>query len=142
MIRRISHIGIVVRDLDSAVKLWTETYGLKVAHRLEIAVEGIRSVLVSAGGTLDEMAIELMEPTDQSDMSNAVARRLSRAGEGFYHLAVDVNEVAPSGAALREAGMTVYDRPPVGEGDATRCLVHPKSSNGVMVELLQRPRTD
>ena len=137
MINRISHIGIVVHDLEATVKLWTETFGLKVARRLEIPVEGIRSVLVSAGGTLEEMAIELMEPTDKSDMGNAIARRLAHRGEGFYHLAVEVKDVEASGKRLADQDMTVIDRPPAIEGDAMRWLVHPKSSNGVMVELLQ-----
>jgi methylmalonyl-CoA epimerase len=137
MIQRISHIGIVVHDLETAVRLWTETFGLKVARRLEIPVEGIRSVLVSAGGTLEEMAIELMEPTDLSDMDNAVARRLARKGEGFYHLALEVEDVAGSGTVLKGRDLTVIDRPPAIEGEEMRWLVHPKSSNGVMVELLQ-----
>jgi methylmalonyl-CoA epimerase len=138
MIRRISHIGIVVGNLDAAVKLWTGTLGLKVAARLEIPVEGIRSVLLSVGGTTDEMAIEIMQPTDPSDMNNAVARRLARKGEGFYHLAVDVEDVEHCGERLADGGLEVIDRPPAIEGDAMRWLVHPKSSNGVMVELLQR----
>jgi methylmalonyl-CoA epimerase len=141
MVKRISHIGIVVRDLDAAVKLWTETYGLKVFARLDIPVEGIRSVLLSPGGTRDEMAIELMEPTNKSDMNNAVARRLDRVGEGFYHLAVLVNDVEGTGKALDDQGMAVIDRPPAVEGDLMRWLVHPRSSNGVLVELLEdRPR--
>jgi methylmalonyl-CoA epimerase len=137
MIRRMSHIGIVVRDLEAAVTLWTETLGLKVAARLEIPVEGIHSVILSVGGTRDEMSIELMQPIDESDMSNAVARRLARNGEGFYHLAVDVEDVENCGERLAEGGLTVIDRPPAIDGDAMRWLVHPKSSNGVMVELLQ-----
>jgi methylmalonyl-CoA epimerase len=138
MIERISHIGIVVQDLDSAVKLWTETFGLEVHSRLEIPVEGIRSVLLSPGGIAGEMSIELMEPTDKSDLGNAVARRLARAGEGFYHVAVEVDDVRAAGEKLAEREMTVIERPPATEGDSMRWLVHPKSSNGVMVELLER----
>jgi methylmalonyl-CoA epimerase len=137
MINRISHIGVVVQDIDAAVELWTETFGLKVFHRLEIPVEGIRSVFLSPGGTPGEMSIELMEPTDKSDMSNAVARRLAHAGEGFYHLAVEVEDVDGSGKALARQGMTVIERPPALEGDAMRWVVHPKCSNGVLVELLK-----
>jgi methylmalonyl-CoA/ethylmalonyl-CoA epimerase len=137
MINRISHIGVVVRDLDAAVKLWTGAFGLKIFQRLEIPVEGIRSVLLSPRGTADEMAIELMEPTDKSDMGNAVARRLARAGEGFYHLAVEVEDVESGGKRLADRGMTVIDRPPAIEGDAMRWVVHPRSSNGVLVELLR-----
>lgn len=136
MVERISHFGIVVNDLDAAVKLWTEAYGFKVFRRLEIDVEGIRSVLLSPGGGAGEMAIELMEPTDKTDMSNAVARRLARSGEGFYHVALAVDDVAAAGRGLADRGMTVLERAPVAEGQQGRCVVHPRASNGVLVELI------
>jgi methylmalonyl-CoA/ethylmalonyl-CoA epimerase len=142
MVERISHFGIVVQDLDAAVRLWTEAYGFKEFQRLDIPAEGIRSALLSPGGTAGEMAIELMEPADKSDMSNAVARRLARAGEGFYHVALEVEDVEGSGPALAERGMTVLDRLPAVPGDAMRWVVHPKDSNGVLVELLQSRGAD
>jgi methylmalonyl-CoA/ethylmalonyl-CoA epimerase len=140
MVERISHFGIVVHDLDAAVKLWTQTYGLAEFRRLDIPAEGIRSVLLSPRGTAGEMAIELMQPTDPSDMSNAVARRLARAGEGFYHVALEVDDVEGSGRALAERGMTVFERAPAAPGDAMRWVVHPRDSNGVLVELIQSRR--
>ena len=142
MVTRISHFGIVVRDVAAAVKLWTDAYGLKEFRRLDIPSEGIRSVLLSPNGKPGEMAIELMEPIDKSDMSNAVARRLERVGEGFYHVALEVDDVEGNGAALSERGMTVLDRPPVAPGDAMRWIVHPRDSNGVLVELLQARTSD
>jgi methylmalonyl-CoA/ethylmalonyl-CoA epimerase len=142
MVTRISHFGIVVRDLATAVKLWTDAYGFKEFRRLEIPSEGIRSVLLSPNGKPDEMAIELMEPTDKSDMNNAVARRLDRAGEGFYHVALEVDDVEKNGAALSERDMTVLDRAPVAPGEAMRWVVHPRDSNGVLVELLQTRASD
>lgn len=137
MIQRISHIGIVVRDLDAAVRLWSERFGLKPFQRVEVAVEGIRSVLLSAGGTPDEMAIELLTPIDPDDMGNAVARRLAEKGEGFYHLAVEVDDVEASGPALAEHGLRVLERPPALDGLKLRWLVHPRSAHGVLVELLE-----
>ena len=137
MVKRVSHFGIVVQDLESAVDLWTDAYGMKVFRRLEVASEGIRSVLVSPSGESGDMAIELMEPIDKSDMSNAVARRLARAGEGFYHVALEVDDTEASGKALADRGMTVRDREPVSEGGAMRWVVHPRDSNGVLVELIQ-----
>ena len=104
MIERISHIGIVVEDVAKAQKLWTEVFGLKKFDELSIDAEGIHSVFLSVGGTPDEMTIELMEPLDKSDMSNAVARRLAKAGEGFYHLAVNVADVERTAAALEAEG--------------------------------------
>ncbi len=136
MVEQVSHIGIVVHDLDAAVKLWTESFGMKEFQRTDISVEGIRSAFLSPHGTSDEMYLELMEPTDKSDLNNAVARRLARAGEGFYHVALRVDDVESSGKALADKGMTVLERPPVGGDSKLRWVVHPKSSNGVLVELI------
>lgn len=134
MIKRISHIGIVVENREAAQQFWGQALGLKKFNELEIAVEGIRSVFLSVGGSREEMTIELMEPMDKSDMNNAVARRLANRGEGFYHLAVEVDDIQGSGQALTRRGMTLIDRPGVDEQAAPRWLVHPRDANGVMVE--------
>ena len=136
MAAQISHIGIVVRNLDSAVKLWSENFGMKEFRRTDIAVEGIRSAFLSQHGTPGEMFIELMEPSNKADMNNAVARRLAHAGEGFYQLALRVDDIDAVGKALIEKGLTLYDRAPVSAGEKHRWVVHPKSSTGVLVELL------
>ena len=120
MAAQITHIGIVVRDLDAAVKLWSENFGMKEFRRTDIAVEGIRSAFLSPQGTPDEMHIELMEPTDK---------------EGFYHLALRVDDVEGTGKTLAGKGLTVIERAPVAEGAKLRLVVHPKSSSGVLVEL-------
>jgi methylmalonyl-CoA epimerase len=132
----ISHIGIVVHDLDSAVKLWSENFGMKEFRRTDIPAEGIRSAFLSQHGTPNEMCIELMQPTEKADMGNAVARRLARAGEGFYHLALRVDDIDGIGKTLTDKGLTLIERAPVGEGAKRRWVVHPKSSSGVLVELL------
>jgi hypothetical protein len=80
------------------------------------------------------MSVELMEPIDKSDMSNPVARRLARSGEGFYHLAVVTDDVAAAGRVLAARSLPLIDRPPVGAGRQGRWLVHPKAANGVMIE--------
>jgi methylmalonyl-CoA/ethylmalonyl-CoA epimerase len=137
--RKISHIGILVNDADVATKLWTEAFGLRKFDDRRIAVEGIRSVFLSVGGTWNEMVIEIMEPLDKTDLSNALARRLARAGEGFYHLCIEVDDVAASGQELVKRGMRVLMRDPVDAGASARWLVHPKDANGVMVESVARP---
>ncbi len=136
MAAQITHTGIVVHNLDAAVKLWSENFGMKEFRRTDIAVEGIRSVFLSPHGTPDEMYIELTEPTDKADLNNAVARRLARAGEGFYHLALRVDDVEGSGKTLAGKGLTMIERAPVAEGAKPRWVVHPKSSTGVLVELI------
>ena len=134
-----------------AVRNWGPSRGrnpLEVATRklaetgqiseLEIAVEGICSVFLSVGGTADEMTIELMEPLDKADLSNAVARRLAKSGEGFYHLAVEVGDIQGSSQSLAGQGLTVLQRPATSDQHAPRWLVHPKDANGVMVEGIVR----
>lgn len=137
MVKRISHIGIVVNDMDAAIDFWTNAVGLKKFHEMEVAVEGIRSVFLSVGGTGEEMAIELMLPLDKSDKDNAVSRRLATKGEGFYHICVEVDDIKASGQKLSARGARLIERPAVSEQDSPRWLVHPKDANGVMVEGLE-----
>jgi methylmalonyl-CoA/ethylmalonyl-CoA epimerase len=134
MIDRISHIGVVVHDLVRATEFWCETYGLKKYAEYETDVEQIKACLLSVNGEPGEMSVELIEPLDKSDLSNPVARRLARSGEGFYHLAVKVDDVTDSGKTLENKGLQVLYRAPVEGQSGGRWLVHPRSSHGIMVE--------
>lgn len=137
MFDRISHIGIVVADREKALSIWRDLFGLKQFAEMRIEVEGIHSVFLSVSGKAGEMAIELMEPLDKTDMSNPVARRLAQKGEGFYHIAVVADDVAKAGRLLKQGGLSLIERPAVGDADAGRWLVHPREANGVMVEGLE-----
>ena len=134
MFERISHIGVIVNDIEAALRIWRDKLGFKQFAEAHIDVEGVRSVFLSLSGKPGEMSIELMEPVDKSDMGNAIARRLARHGEGFYHLALVTDDVSASGSALRERSLEVIDRPPVGTGAQGRWLIHPRAANGVMIE--------
>lgn len=134
MFKRISHIGVVVNDLAAAEKFWSETYGLTKYAEYETEVEGIRACLMSVSGEGGEMSIELMEPLDKSDMDNAVARRLARNGEGFYHLAAEVDDVDASAKQLEQQGLQVIKRAGINENATGRWVLHPKASNGILVE--------
>lgn len=131
----------MVDDLESALGRWTSAFDMKVAYRTEIEVEGIRTAMLFPSGSFDEASVELMEPTDRGDAENAVARRLAKAGEGVYHLAVDCDDIDERERALREEGVRVIRRPPTGPGEADRLIVHPKDANGLLIEYLElRPR--
>ena len=135
---KISHFGVLVHDADAATKLWTESFGFQKFEDRRIEVEGIRSVFISVGGTWDEMVIEIMEPLDKSDMSNALSKRLASVGEGFYHVCLEVEDVEGSGKELEGRGMTVLMRDPTEPGASARWLGHPKDASGVMVESVKR----
>lgn len=147
MSQKISHIGVVVRDLDAAIRLWTDTFGFTQVHRIDAPEESIRTAMMSPSGAHGEMAVELLEPIDKTDMSNPVARRLAKFGEGFYHMAMVVDDVEASAETLGGRGVTVIERPAAALGaafqgvvspEACRQIVHPKFSNGIIIELLQR----
>lgn len=134
MFERISHIGVVVHDIEAALRIWRDGLGFKPFAEMRFDVEGIRSVFLSLSGHPGEMAIELMQPLDETDMSNAVARRLATKGEGFYHLALVTDDVVASGETLRARSFALLDRPPVDAASRGRWLITPKAANGVMIE--------
>lgn len=137
MVNRFSHIGVVVEDLDKAKAEWCERYGLNLVGEEMVEVEGVRNAYVSTAETKDgATCIELIEPLDKGDMSNAIARRLAQSGEGVYHAAFVVEDPAGAGEQLRGHGVTVIDRDPVDEDSAPRAVIHPKSANGLLLELL------
>lgn len=134
MFNRISHIGVVVNNMEEALRIWRDKLGFKQFSEAHFDVEGIRSVFLSLSGNPGEMSIELMEPVDKSDMNNPVARRLARNGEGFYHLAVVTDDVSASGRALEAISFPVIERPPVAAATQGRWLIHPKAASGIMIE--------
>ena len=136
-INRISHIGILVHDADSAVAHWTGKFGLRLIDDRRIEVEGMRSVFLSVGGTWDEFVIEIMEPLCKDDDSHFLVKRLKKHGEGFYHLCLAVDDVPATGMELVESGMTVMMREAIDEDAGPRWLVHPRDANGVLVEAVE-----
>lgn len=137
MFSRISHIGVVVNDLEEAVERWSTLFGLEVRSRGTIGVEGVKNALLYPVGQQGGTFIELIEPVDKSDMSNAIARRLAKSGEGFYHLAVGTADAADAQSSLENAGVALVVQPPVSEGQAPRPIVHPKAANGILIEIVQ-----
>lgn len=132
MIIKLSHIGIVVRNIEEAKRLWAETYGLKASLSRVLEIEDIKQALLPIGSNF----IELMEPIDHRDMNNAVARRLATKGEGVYQVALVVDDINQEGKRLAEKGVTLIKRPASEDQPQGRWVVHPKSANGVLLELI------
>ncbi len=87
MVRRIHHVGIVVRRLTDAYRFYRDTLGLPVLRQADLPDQGVRAALLAAG----DSEIELLEPTDPS---NGVSRYLATRGEGLHHVCFDVADVA------------------------------------------------
>lgn len=130
MIKKVHHVGLVVRDIEQAMRFYRDTLGLTL-HKMELIPEqGVKAALL----TLGESEIELLEPV-VSD--NGVARYLARKGEGLHHICFQVDDVERDLAALRDSGTELIDQQ-TRVGIAGRiCFLHPNAMDGALVELCQ-----
>lgn len=127
----IDHIGHAVTDLDAAVAAYQRLYGLEVAHRYESETDGVREAMLPIGSSF----IQLLEPTRSS---SPVARFLERRGPGLHHIAFAVDSVAGTlGHLDREGARLVDTQPRVGTGGLTLAFVHPQTTLGALVELVE-----
>jgi methylmalonyl-CoA/ethylmalonyl-CoA epimerase len=131
MILRIDHLGIAVNSLTERLPFWTEGLGLKLAGREHVATEGVDVVFLPAG----ESRIELLEP---ARADSAIARHLDHRGEGLHHVTFAVADLDGVLRRLGEAGVDIVGegaRP--GAGGHRVAFLHPKSTGGVLVELVE-----
>jgi methylmalonyl-CoA epimerase len=130
MLRRISHLGLAVKDLDAAVRLYEGVFGLKVEHRWVAEADQMEAASFRVG----DLEIELMQPLTAD---SPVGRFIARRGEGIHHVAYKVDDVAEALASARSSGIeTIDERPRVGGGGSTRIgFLHPRSTFGVLTEL-------
>jgi methylmalonyl-CoA epimerase len=132
LLRRISHVGLAVKDLDAAIEFYERVFGLRVAHRWVAEADRIEAASLQIG----DLGIELMQPLDDD---SPVGRFIARRGEGIHHVAYRVDDVAGALREAREAGVaTVDEEPRPGGGGRTRVgFLHPASMLGVLTELEQ-----
>lgn len=132
MAARIEHLGVAVRSLDEARRLWVDVFGLPVTFEEEVASEGVRALGVDAGGAI----VELLEPLDSE---GPIARHIERRGEGIHHVAFEVEDIEAALERLRRAGVRLIDDAPRPGSRGTRvAFVHPKGAHGVLVELVEK----
>jgi methylmalonyl-CoA/ethylmalonyl-CoA epimerase len=128
---RIDHIGVAVADLDAAIALHQQTYGMPVAHRETVIEQGVEAVLLDVG----DGHVELMAPLADD---TPVGRFLERRGPGLHHVAYAVDDVDAALQALREQGMQLIDETPRTGIRGTRvAFVHPAATGGILTEIVQ-----
>ena len=126
MFGRIDHIGVAVADLESAIELHMEKYGMPLVHRETIAEQGVEAVLLDVG----ESHVELLRPLSED---TPVGRFLAAKGPGLHHVAYQVDDVAAALSAAREAGMRLIDETPrTGIRGTQVAFLHPKTAGGVL----------
>jgi methylmalonyl-CoA/ethylmalonyl-CoA epimerase len=131
MFAQIDHVGVAVDDLDAAIALHEQTYGLGPVHREVVEEQGVEAVLLDVGVS----HVELLRPLEPD---TAVGRFLASRGPGLHHVAYRVDDIEAALAALRERGMRLIDETPrVGIRDSRVAFVHPQSAGGVLTEIVQ-----
>jgi methylmalonyl-CoA/ethylmalonyl-CoA epimerase len=131
MINRIEHIGIAVKNLEAANELYKKLLG--VAH---YKIEKVESEMVNTSffKTWDSK-IELLESTSPDSAINSF---IEKRGEGIHHIAFEVSDIRAEMKRLTDAGFKLINNEPKrGADNKLVCFVHPKSANGVLIELCQ-----
>ena len=133
MFGRIDHIGVAVEDLDESIALYGERLGMEVQHRETVEEQGVEAVLLGVG----ESHVELLRPLGPD---TAVGKFLARSGPGLHHVAYGTDDIDSAIASARGAGLVLIDeRPRTGIRGTRVAFLHPKSTGGVLTELVEAP---
>jgi methylmalonyl-CoA/ethylmalonyl-CoA epimerase len=128
---RIDHVGVAVEDLDEAVALYSGQLGMPVEHRETVEEQGIEAVLLGVGAS----HVELLRPLAAE---TAVGRFLDRNGPGLHHVAYGTDDIQSALEAARDAGLRLIDEGPrPGIRNSRVAFLHPKSTGGVLTELVE-----
>jgi len=130
---KIDHIGIATRGIEDVMTFYRDALGLDVAETEEVAEQKVRVAMLPIG----ESRIELLEATTED---SPIARFLEKRGPGIHHIAVRVDDIRAALADLRQKGARLIDEEPrTGAGGCLVAFVHPSSTGGVLLELVQDP---
>ena len=131
VLTEIDHVAIAVHDLEAAIAYYRDTFGAEVAHREVVERDGVEEALLAVAGSY----IQLLTPIRDD---SPVARSLANRGEGLHHVGYRVDDCAAALARVKAEGHRVIDEEPrPGSRGTTVAFVHPKSSFGTLIELVQ-----
>jgi methylmalonyl-CoA epimerase len=131
-VKHIDHIGIAVNGIETAGKFYTDILGLKIAEVENVADQKVNVAFIP----ITDSEVELLESTDPD---GPVAKYIQARGEGVQHVAFRVENIEEALAELKEKGVRLIDQEPRnGAGGAKIAFIHPKETNGVLVELCER----
>jgi methylmalonyl-CoA/ethylmalonyl-CoA epimerase len=131
MIKKIEHIGIAVKNIDDSNALFRKLFG-KEHYKIEaVESEGVNTSFFILG----ETKIELVQSTNEN---SSIAKFIDKKGEGIHHIAYEVDDIEKEMTRLKSEGFELINRRPKDGADNKKiCFLHPKTTNGVLVELCQ-----
>ena len=129
---RVHHVAVVVRDIEQALAFYRDRLGLPVELVLPIESDGVTIAFLPVG----ESKIELVQPTNAD---TGVSRYLEARGEGFHHVCLEVADIGAELKRLGDEGVELIDPAPRPGAEGPVAFIHPRSCNGVLVELIEAP---
>ena len=132
--KKIEHIGIAVNDLENAIVIYEKLFGAPSYKQEEVASEGVKTAFFMNGPN----KIELLEATNPE---SPIAKFIAKKGEGIHHIAFDVEDIVLEIDRLKKEGFVILNEiPKKGADNKLVAFLHPKSTNGVLIELCQEIR--
>jgi methylmalonyl-CoA/ethylmalonyl-CoA epimerase len=130
-ITKMNHIAIVVEDMDSALSFWKDVLGLSLAHIEDVPDQESEVAFMP----LEGCEVELVKPTTEE---SGIARFLQKRGEGMHHLCFEVDDIKAMLVLLKNKNVKlIHEEPQMGSDGRKFAFIHPKSANGVLVELYE-----
>ena len=131
LMKKVEHIGIAVKDLESANELYTRLLGVAPYKQEEVEREGVMTSFFQVGPN----KIELLEATKEE---SPIAKYIDKRGEGVHHIAFEVDDIRAEMKRLKDDGFRLLsEEPKRGADNKMVAFIHPKSANGVLVELCE-----
>ncbi|MFC1476284.1 methylmalonyl-CoA epimerase [Candidatus Zixiibacteriota bacterium] len=129
MLKKISHIGLAVKNLDRAIEFYRDVLQMEIRERVKVADHGVEIAFIKIGGTAE---LELLAPLSED---SGVARFLAQHGPGIHHICYEVDDLAQRIAWLTDHGVAMIDeRPRTGAAGDQIAFAHPKSMLGILTE--------
>ena len=131
MFGRIDHIGVAVEDIDAAIALYRDSFEMELAHRETVESQGVEAALLDVG----DSHVELLAPLGDD---TPVGRFLAKRGPGLHHVAYAVEDIDAALEKIAAAGIGLIDAEPrVGIRDSRVAFLHPRSTGGVLTEIVE-----
>ena len=131
MFGRIDHIGVAVEDIDAAIELYGKGFEMELAHRETVESQGVEAVLLDVG----DGHVELLAPLGPD---TPVGKYMAKNGPGLHHVAYAVDDIDATLEKLAAAGLQLIDNEPrVGIRDSRVAFLHPRSTGGVLTEIVE-----
>jgi len=131
MAKQVDHIGILVSNLDEAIRLYKDCFGAEVDKIETISKQGVKAAILSLA---QGAKLELLEPLPGSNMANVLEKR----GEGLHHITFEVDDIDKELSRLSGSGIELVDKQSRLGLEGMVAFIHPKSVRGVLVELCQK----